>query len=323
MRCLVHRRRVVDFLLLLIVNTMWAAQYAAYKTASAKMGPVTLSTWTFVLAAGALIPVLALERRNGAVPTADPALRSWRRKENLAGFAIIGALGLIPASALLAWGASLSTASNASLIYLTVPIITCLLAAMILGERMSALRWVSLAISLAGVLLLSGGDLRQARLANPGYLAGNGLVLLACASSSFYNVYSKELLKRFTPVEVLVTGYLIAAAISLPLIVWVEHFSPRDAAGYGLSGWMSLLVLGLMSWGIAMVLWLRLLTRLDVSQASVSIYLLPFLGVLISALALGERITASTAAGGAITLAGTLLITLADSPRGKEKTHAA
>ena len=58
-----------------------------------------------------------------------------------------------------------------------------------------------------------------------------------------------------------------------------------------------------------MVLWMFLLKRLDVSQASVSIYLLPFLGVLISAVTLNERITPTMIVGGLVTLAGTILIT--------------
>lgn len=317
------RRGAVDYGLLVIVNAMWAAQYSAYKTASGKMGPVTLSSWAFLLAGLVLVPFLIVERRRGNRVPVEPGLRSWTRKENIIGFAMVGALGLIPASAMLAWGTSLSTASNASLIYLTVPIITCVLASMILGERMTALRWVSLAVSLGGVLLLSAGELRQARLADLHYLAGNGLVLAACASSSFYNVYSKELLKRFSPVEVLVVGYAIAIVLSLPLMFGVERFSIGDALAYGFSGWVSLLVLGLMSWGIAMVLWLRLLTRLDVSQASVSIYLLPLLGVLIAALTLGERITLGTIAGGAIILVGTLIITIADAPTEEKRSHAA
>jgi drug/metabolite transporter (DMT)-like permease len=52
-----------------------------------------------------------------------------------------------------------------------------------------------------------------------------------------------------------------------------------------------------------------LLKRLDVSQASVWIYLLLFLGVLISALTREERITPAMIVGGLITLAGTILIT--------------
>ncbi|PYU93248.1 MAG: EamA family transporter, partial [Acidobacteria bacterium] len=51
-----------------------------------------------------------------------------------------------------------------------------------------------------------------------------------------------------------------------------------------------------------MVLWMFLLKRLDVSQASISIYLLPFLGVLISAVTLKEKVTTTMAVGGLVTM---------------------
>jgi len=68
-------------------------------------------------------------------------------------------------------------------------------------------------------------------------------------------------------------------------------------------------VLSALSWGLAMVLWMFLLKRLDVSQASISIYLLPFLGVLISAVTLKEKVTTTMAVGGLVTMAGTILVT--------------
>jgi len=51
------------------------------------------------------------------------------------------------------------------------------------------------------------------------------------------------------------------------------------------------------------------LNRFDASRASVSIYLLPFLGVLISTLTLHETLTWTTLLGGLLTLTGTVLIT--------------
>jgi drug/metabolite transporter (DMT)-like permease len=47
--------------------------------------------------------------------------------------------------------------------------------------------------------------------------------------------------------------------------------------------------------------------------------LLPFLGVLISAVTLHERITGSMLIGGGITLAGAVMITVAESPSAAEK----
>src|SRR5712692_24353 len=147
---LISRRAAADLSLLVLVNAMWAGQYAAYKTASEKMGPVTVSAWTFLIAALVLIPFLLRERRRSHDRAKAPVRRPWSRRD-LMGFLMTGVLGLVPASAFMAWGTGLSTASNASLISLTIPIITALLASMILQEKMSRLRWLSLFVSLAGV----------------------------------------------------------------------------------------------------------------------------------------------------------------------------
>jgi drug/metabolite transporter (DMT)-like permease len=307
MRHLLSRRKLIDLLLLIAVNTMWAAQYAAYKTATGQMGPVTVSCWTFLIASLALAPFLLRERRSRGLCRKARPQRGWLD------FLLIATLGLVPASAVLAWGTDLSTASNAALLYLTVPIITALMASAMLGERMTPVRWFSLVLSLAGATVLSGFDWRHAALSNVKYLAGNLLVLLACASSAFYNVYSKKLLRSFTPLEVLIYGYLLAIAVSIPLLIWVEPVSAEAVGAYRGATWVSVLVLSIFSWGLAMVLWMFLLERLDVSQISISIYLLPLLGVLIASVTLGEKITGSMMIGGALTLAGTVLITVQEA----------
>jgi drug/metabolite transporter (DMT)-like permease len=302
--------RVINFALLVLVNTMWAAQYAAYKTATSQMGPITVSTWTFLFSAVILLPFLVNERLGRTVDN-GPQPSRWTLR-NLFGFMVVGVFGLVPASAFLAWGTDRSTASNAALIYLTLPILTALLAWLILGERMTWLRWLSLGISLAGVLMLSTSDLKQQNLGRGEYFMGNLLVLTACASSCFYNVYCKALLRRFTALEILVYGYVMAVVLSIPLVIWVEPLAWSAIGTYTTATWMSVLVLSVFSWGLAMVLWMYVLTRLDVSQASVSIYLLPFLGVVISSLTLNEKLSGSMLVGGLITLAGALMITIAE-----------
>jgi len=312
----ISRRSLTDISLLVLVNAIWGAQFTAYKLVSSDIGPVTVSAWIFLIAAVVLIPFVIHERRrNRAAQTGDlvsNGSRSLLSRRNLLGFLAVGILGLVPASAFMAWGVARSTASNSALINLTIPIITAVMAVAMLGEKMTLPRWLSLGISLVGVLILSDMDWRHLELTNSRFLLGNFLVLLSCTSSSFYNVCSKELLRRFSPVEVLTFGYVLAVLVSIPLVCWVEPFTLDAVRHYALSTWIGLLLLGVFVWGLAMILWLFLLKRLDVSQASVSVYLLPFLGVLISAIFLDERITGTMVVGGAITLVGTILIVSMD-----------
>jgi drug/metabolite transporter (DMT)-like permease len=303
------RRRVADAGLLVLVNAMWAAQYPAYKTATTLAGPVALSLWTFLIAALVLAPFFFRERRRSTQPT--PRFE-WK------GFLLLAALGLIPGSAVLAWGTKLSTASNAALLYLTLPVITAVMAVTLLGERMTMVRWGSMLLALLGVLIVSGPDWHHANLHSMKFLGGNLIILVAITGSAFYNVHSKRLLERFTPLEVLVIGYLVAAGLCVPLVLGMEPSSLAATRSYTAGVWVSLVVLSVFSWGLAMVLWMYLLRRLDVSQASVSIYLLPLLGVLLSAVLLKERITPAMLAGGLLTLAGTILITSADTEGVKE-----
>ena len=116
----ISRKAAVDISLLVLVNTLWAAQYAAYKIATEKMGPLTVSAWTFLISSVVLFPFLVWDRHNSRAngsagnPAGAAQLQArpsiWTRR-NLSAFFIASVFGLVPGSALLAWGVDRSTAS--------------------------------------------------------------------------------------------------------------------------------------------------------------------------------------------------------------------
>ena len=59
-----------------------------------------------------------------------------------------------------------------------------------------------------------------------------------------------------------------------------------------------------------MVIFLNVLTRLDATQAGLVNYLIPFFGVLIAAIILGERLTSFMIMGGMLVLVSTVLVTV-------------
>lgn len=311
-----HSHRFINLAALAIVNLLWAAQYPAYKVASDSMSPATLSFWTLVFAMVLLVPFLVVRRGGGTFGHGQSAGKSiWQ-------FLLMGLFGIVPPSVLLAWGEAHSSASNAAILSLTIPVLMTVMGIMMLGERITALRGISLLLGLAGTVLLSLSDLRGASF-GAGVLLGNLIIFAAGMGSAFYNTYSKALLERFSELEVLLYSYVSGALFCAIISVAADERPFWSVGGYSGRTWLAVLVLGGLSWGIAMVLWMWVLNRLEVVQVSVSIYLLPLFGVLLSALALRERPTWVQAAGGILVVLGTFLVSEYESRRAVQAEQAA
>jgi drug/metabolite transporter (DMT)-like permease len=207
-------------------------------------------------------------------------------------------------------GLQRSLASNGAVITLTIPVLMALLAALLLGERMTGLRWLAFALAIAGVLLTSDIDWRSVRILDGRYLLGNLLIFLSCAGSAFYNVFSKKLLDRFSAAEVVVYSFLVADAVLLAILVGWEPLSWAGLAALGPLTWINLALIGLFSLGLSMVLYFWVIQRIDVTQASLSVYLLPVFGVVLSTATLGERLRFELIAGGVLVFLGTFLVTV-------------
>jgi drug/metabolite transporter (DMT)-like permease len=290
------------FFILVLVNLMWAFQFAGAKIATAQLGPVTVTFLPLALSTLLLLPWALLSHRRR--PTSDSGLATfwWQ-------FLLLGVAGTVTSQLGLTWGVARSLASNASVLTLTIPVLTAILAAVLLGERMTALRWLSFALAIGGVLLVSDIDWRSVNLTHSRFLLGNALIFVSCIGSAFINSYSKKLLGQFNAAEVLVYSFFVADVVLFALIVLLEPDSLRRLAGIGWSVWVSLLLIAIFSLSVSMVLFFLVLERIDATQASLSIYLLPVFGVLISAITVGEKVTWNLIAGGALVLGSTFLVT--------------
>src|SRR5262245_24764206 len=304
------KSHLIDLALLVCCNLMFGAQYPATKAAVMSMGPVLLSILTFAISTICLIPFMVMETR--ARPGQPHPLAVFRAK-NFFPFLMATVMGFIPASVVLAWGIERSLASNAALLTLSIPIFTAVVASAVREERMNVWRWLSFALGITGAVISSDIDWHNLNVFSARYLVGNGLILVGCLGSAFTNVYSKGLLDHFGPVRLLVVSYVFSGLVCVPLLLWQEKVQWSVVASYPPRTWVGLGILGLLSWGLAMILFFRVLSRLDVMQVSLSIYLLPFFGVLLSTLFLNERITGAIVGGGLLVLAGTSLILFADS----------
>lgn len=294
-----------DWSLLLLCNFIWASQFALVKLVESEIGPIFTTAFPMLLATLLLVPVVWLERR-----LRPPELRASARGVDAAGFLTIGILGQVVAQLFTTWGTQRSLASNASVLSLALPVTTALMAYFILRECMTPLRWISFALSIAGVLVSSVPDLRQMDLVDRGYLVGNTMVFFGVMGSAFYNVYSKKLLLRFSALEVLFGSYIAVCLVLVPIAVVAEPEGFARLAALSTRGWIGLSLLAVFQYCVSMVIFLTVLARLDATQAALSNYMIPVFGLVLAWLVLGERLQPLTMVGGVLVLISTLMVTV-------------
>jgi len=297
-----HRGRMLGyFTLLAAASLIWSAQGTAVKFLDRQMGPIAITFVPFYITTVLLVPLLIRKRRTN--PAAErPTWSDWGK------FALAGVGGQVLAQLGMTWGISKSLASNGAVLNLMIPVITAVLASFMLHEKLTFLRIAALGLGLVGVLLMSVQDLRQSSFLEMKYIAGNGLILVGCFGSSFYNTYCKGLLRRFQEIEILIFSYITASVASIPLLIWAEPFHWQVFGAFDWKSWAAFGFLAILMYGASMLLFFAALEHLDVTVASISLYLVPIFGVLLAAVLLGERLSTLAMAGSGVVLVATVLI---------------
>ena len=162
-----------------LCTLFWATNFALGRLLRDDIGPFTLTAARFTVAAVVFTALLlrrpAGERRPG---------REWPL---LLGMGVTGVFGF---GSLLYTGLRTTTATNASLINGTGPLVIGILAALTLHERFGRRQAIGAVISLAGVaLVVSGGSL--AALTHLRLNTGDLLVLAAVLAWGVYSVLSR------------------------------------------------------------------------------------------------------------------------------------
>jgi drug/metabolite transporter (DMT)-like permease len=223
------------------------------------------------------------------------------RKDWLHAFAG-GMLNIVGFSVLSSFALLLADTSRVAILCYTMPIWAALIAWPVLGEKLTAAGWLALALCIAGL-----GVLIYPLVAG-GVPAGVLIALATAVSWGAGTVYIKWAKIKADPVAVaawqLITG-LVFALICLPLVEGPLRLS--HAHGPALFG---MIWTGLVGSGLAYFLWFKIVGRLPAATASLGILSVPVIGVISTALLLGERPTVPDMAGFALIFAASACVML-------------
>jgi drug/metabolite transporter (DMT)-like permease len=296
-----------SWLFLFLSNLMWALQFTCIKLVQDQVGPFFTVWGPMTLATLFLYPFIKQERKVARA-------KGERGRKDILLFLTLAAVGVFPGQFFITWGTKLSLASNAALLMLALPICTAVMARIFLGERMTRIRWISFGLALAGVVMCSGIDFGNLDF-GVSYLAGNVLIFLGLNGSAFYNSYGKKVLERYSPMEMLFYTYAAMFVIMTPLTLLTEADVFARIPQFTVHTWLGLALLTLFHNYLSMVLFLKALDYLAAIQVALSNYLITFFALPVSAIWLGERLTATMIAGGIMVLLSTLLVTVWEERR--------
>ncbi len=303
-----------SWLFLFSCNLMWALQFTCIKLVQDQVGSLFTVWAPMTLATVMLYPFIRAERKSAT----SHGKRGWK---DAVLFFVLALIGVFPGQVLITWGTRMSTASNAAVLMLAFPVCTAVLAVILLKEKMTAIRWISFALAIVGVLLCSNLDLGNLDFGK-GFLFGNLLIFSGILGNSFYNSYGKKVLERYSPMDMLFYTYVAMFVIMTPLTLYQEMDVFTRVPHFTLQTWIGMGLLTFFHNYLSMVLFLKALKQLDAIQAALSNYLITFFGLPIAAIWLGERLTVMAIIGGILVLASTLLITIWDELRKASPSQA-
>lgn len=283
------------FAALTAAGTIWGASFVIGKVALVELSVPHLMLYRFVFASIAFIPLLYHSR---------PRLQrsDWRV---VAIAAVVG----VPVQFLLQFeGLARTTASHAALMIGTAPVLVAVAAFLVLRERLRPIAWIALVASTFGVALIvmhtgNGGTSGRPQPT----LAGDLLVLVSMLAAVVWILVSKRLMVHHSPIAV---SGVITITGTVALAAWVLARDGLPPVALATRTWLAVLALGLVATTTSTVLWNWGLAHTDAGKAGAFINLEPVVGAALGVWLLHESLGATALLGGAMIVAGALVVGL-------------
>jgi drug/metabolite transporter (DMT)-like permease len=291
-----------DIAELLLLAAIWGASFVFMRVSVPSFGPLPLALVRVAGAVALLLPLVAINGQLGALRAHWKPIAVVGLANSALPFVMYGVASLV------------LTGGVMSIINATTPMWGAIMVRLIVGERMTRLRIVGLAIGFAGVAWLawhSVGTKEGAHGVSPAVAVG------ACLVATFGYGLAAALSRKWltgVPSMASAAGSQCAAAVALALPAALMWPQATPSAG----AWSSALALALLCTGVAYLLYFRLIASAGATNATTVTFLIPAFAVLWGSVLLDEPLTPSMVAACALILLGTALTTGLWTRRGRK-----
>jgi drug/metabolite transporter (DMT)-like permease len=274
----------------------WGFNWSAMKIALHEVTPWVFRSLCLGLGSAVLFLVLRANGQKVAVPAGQ-----WRRLWLLAFF------NITCWNLLVAYGLTMIASGRAAILAYTMPVLAVPLSVWLLGERLTSRKIAGLVLGLGGLALLLGEAVAG--------LGGSPLGSLLALGAAFTWALGVVLQKRY-PVSMPTLPYTawIMLLGGVPVIAGSLVFEDwRVLSGVGPRAWLGVAYNVFIAFAWAHWAWIKIATSVSVTVFSLSMLVIPVVGVLSGMLFLGERPSIAEYCAAALVLAS--LATVVVPPR--------
>ena len=281
--------RTRDFAGLIMLSALWGGSFLFIRVAVPALGPFLLVELRVGLAAAALC-LYALAA--GSMPKIQGRWKS---------FLVLGFLNAAVPFSLISAAEIHLTASLAAILNSTTVMFTAIVAAVWMGDALTARKAIGIVLGIVGVSVLVGWDPLPL---NGAVLFAVAAMLLASLSYALGATYAKRSFSGIPPLGMAIGQLSGAVVLLLPMaVVSVPERAPSTVVTFSMLG------LAFLSTALAYLIYFRLIENVGPTSTLTVTLLVPVFGLLFGVLLLEEPFGPGTLAGLGIILTSVVLIT--------------
>lgn len=266
-----------NYLLMLMACVFWAGAFIAGKSSSETFGPFTLTFYRFFISAVVLYPFLQWKFPK------DLKLSPVRVKEVV----LLGLVGMVGYHVPFFVALHYTSASNASMIAATNPIMTALLLSIIYKERLSLTKFAFLLLALLGVLLtITNWHLEK--LFELDHNIGELLMVAAVFCWASYSILVRKFIVNFRPIVMSFYAFFTCSLMVLPFALAEGMIKTSMVAP--LSAWGSVFYMAIFASVLGYWIQQESIKKIGPAKTNIFINLVPVFSLILAMLILGEVI---------------------------------
>ena len=283
-------KKYIPDVLLILIAIIWALNFSVVKVSLQEIDSLSFNALRYILAAGLLAYTAQARGYSLKVDRED----FWP----LIGIALVGN---VLYQLFFIIGVDYTYSANAAVILGTIPVWVALLSHLFTDEKLTRYKSIGIGLAFTGIVLIVTGSKAGISIASKTFL-GDMIILCAAISWGVYTILAKRFLKKYPSTQF--TGVMSIVGMVFLLIIALPNLLYVNWTGISLKGWGGIFYSGLLSIGIAYLIWNNSVSKIGAVRTAAYQNLVPVLGLIFGVVLLQEALTIQQYTGSALVIVG-------------------